>query len=326
MRSQAPGLRSPHASRQAAKSPHSRDPVGAPALSPAAGFTPAASSLAGAALSRGDDEDPPSRTTSLAARSCAARFSSPQPSAAIAIHIAAVHRHTRLRSVLKVVTARHCRTIEAPSARLLVGALRARDKLAQDMELMAFGGISCAVIGSVVHTYGVAKERDRTPILWAGLAAAVAVLAAVASWTALAGSIASGSNVVGLSFAAMAGPILAPIAVTQVLRRLSPGRPRVPGSLAVRLMGKGGQALSLRLAPDGLRFEGEGTARHIPRGELGRVEADGECLILSVRSTGEELRVHVLEFTDPWRRRRMSVALAAALTGGVPRATARPAR
>lgn len=193
------------------------------------------------------------------------------------------------------------------------------------IELVVISGIVCVVIGLVMHAYGLANERDRTPLLWAALALGAAVAVAVVTWGALVGSLVSGSNVVAVTFAALGGPILAPLLVVQLLRRLPPGRPQVRHPVAVRLMGRDGEVGVLRVGLDGLRFESARATRHVPPGELGRVEADGECLIVGIRSSGEELRIHVIGFKDPWRRRRMCVALAAALTGGVPRATARPA-
>jgi hypothetical protein len=191
------------------------------------------------------------------------------------------------------------------------------------IEVIVIAGSTCAAVGLVLHTYGLARERDRTPVLWSGLALAVSVIAAVVTLRALSGIVYSGPSLVALTFAALAGPSLAPAMVALILRRLPAGRPRVRKPVPVRLMGERGDVGALHVGEDGLRFEAGWATRHVPPSDLGRVIADGECLIVGVRSSGEELRWNIVGFPDPWRRRRICAALAAALTGGVPRATAR---
>lgn len=174
-------------------------------------------------------------------------------------------------------------------------------------------GIFMGVIGIAYHAHRVADRRDRSPLLWSALTLAAAAGATYVSWRWLSGSIDS-SGGVAAAFALVIGPIVAPGLVVLGLRRLPPGRPRIADAVAVRQLGAGGQTWQLEIDEGGVRLlAADGAERRLAGVDLDQIQADGECLRLRVRSTGEELRLQMTEFDDHERRRRVAEAMAAAL-------------
>lgn len=181
------------------------------------------------------------------------------------------------------------------------------------------------VVGLVACAARQADERDRSPVFWGGMALAAACGAAFASWHWLVGGVAAlggGSSLVAAGFASIVGPVVAPTIVVLILRGMPPGPPRIGAPVAVRMSGSR-EKCHLVIGVEGLRLITDEGERLISRGELSQIEADGECLRLALRDGGAELRLQVIEFDDPWRRRRTCWAMAEALIGPPPRATIR---
>lgn len=190
--------------------------------------------------------------------------------------------------------------------------------------MLLIGGILAvfvAVVGLVSYAYRLAGQRDRATAPWTLLTLAAAVAAAYGSWRWLASSLDSDAGLLLAAFSLLIGTLVAPGLVVLALHRLPPGRPRISGQLAVRLMGKNVERLWLMVAqdvPDGqnglVLRSADGTEWRIAGSELERIQADGECLRLLLRPGGDELRLQVIEFADLRRRRRTCEALAAALS------------
>jgi hypothetical protein len=191
--------------------------------------------------------------------------------------------------------------------------------------MLEIAGIAAfiGVVGLVYHACVVADRLDRSPVPWGALTLIAAIGAALLSWGWLAGSIVSNVELALPAFALITGPPAAAAVVVLGVRRLAPGKPRIQAAVAVRQMGEGGQKWQLTVGDGGIRLlAGDDTERRIAGVDLEQIQADGECLRLRLRSSGEQLMLQVVEFDDLERRRRMCDALAAAL-GGQPVARAR---
>lgn len=188
--------------------------------------------------------------------------------------------------------------------------------------MLEIAGIAAfiGVVGLVYHACVVADRLDRSPLPWGALTLSAAIGAALLSWGWLAGSIVSNVEMVLPAFSLITGPPAAAAVVVLGVRRLAPGTPRIQAAVAVRQMGEGGQKWQLTVGDGGIRLVADDTERRIASVDLEQIQADGECLRLRVRSSGEQLMLQVVEFDDLERRRRMCDALAVAIGQGAARA------
>ena len=187
--------------------------------------------------------------------------------------------------------------------------------------------IVASVVGLVLAVTRVAASRDRSSLLWGGLAVVAACAAFFGSWRwilAIVGGADAGAGTLLAATAILIGPAIAVVVVLVGLALLPPGRARIGGPIAVRMsIGSGtGEAARLQVDRETLRIGTSAGQIALARVDLAEIRADGEVLRLKQRD-GEELRLHVMEHDDPYRRRRLCDALAAALRAPVAGGTAR---
>jgi hypothetical protein len=156
-----------------------------------------------------------------------------------------------------------------------------------------------------------AHDRDRAPIVWAALAMAAAIGIHLGGWL-MWSRIDEHDSALTAGILFLIGPVLGPGLIILLLIRLPAAPPRIPTRLAVR---EGGDPAQLVIEDDGLRLIRASGDRLIARPDLERIAADGECLCLTLRSTGEEVRLQVVGGDDAWRRRDRCAALARSLAG-----------
>jgi hypothetical protein len=186
--------------------------------------------------------------------------------------------------------------------------------------------IFAAIVGLVLAVIRLAAARDRSSLLWGGLALAAGGGALVGSWRWMVSGIGSTDTDTGTLFAGFAvlvGPAIAILVILLGLGRLPPGRPKLRAPIAVRMSTAGGsESGRLRIDDETLRVATSGGELRLGRVDLARIDADGEVLRLKLRD-GDELRLHVIEHDDPYRRRRLCDVLAATLRAPVAGARAR---
>lgn len=186
--------------------------------------------------------------------------------------------------------------------------------------------IFAAIVGLVLAVIRLAATRDRSSVLWGGLALAAAGGALYGSWRWMVSGIDAmdtGAGTLLAAFAVLVGPAIAVLSILLGLARLPPGRPQVRAPIAVRIStGAGSESGRLQIDDDALRVATAGGELRLARVDLEQIEADGEVLRLR-RRDGDEVRLHVVEDADPYRRRRLCDALAATLRAPVAGARAR---
>lgn len=169
----------------------------------------------------------------------------------------------------------------------------------------------CLIVGLAIVTWRLAAQWDRIPAAWTALSLAATAVTVYFTWKWLLGA----ESEIGLLAAGLAtwiGPPVASGAVIALLHWIGPGRPRIGRSVAVRLMDGGHELGQLELGEEELTLITRAAERRIARVDLERVQADGECLRLALRSGGE-LRLLMVGPDDPRRRRRLCDALAQSL-------------
>ena len=186
--------------------------------------------------------------------------------------------------------------------------------------------IFAAIVGLVLAVIRLAATRDRSTLLWGGLAVAAGCGALYGSWrwmVSLIGAADAGAGTLLAAFAVLVGPAIAILVILLGLSRLPPGRPQLRAPIAVRMStGAGSESGRLHIDDEALRVATAGGELRLARVELAQIDADGEVLRLK-RRDGDELRLHVVEHADPYRRRRLCDALAATLRAPVAGARAR---
>src|SRR5262245_56526793 len=94
----------------------------------------------------------------------------------------------------------------------------------------------CVVVMLAASAWRLASERDRLPELWTGLLVVAAAGAAFGAWRWLI-SAGSDTGLLAAGFAIWSGPPTGAAAILALLYWMPPGRPRIGGSVPVRIVG-----------------------------------------------------------------------------------------